>query len=75
MLPRFIKKCTYLILPVHMYRIYLMGQSAGAHIAACVLLDQAKKESEEKEIISWSVSQIKTYFGISGGYCIFRSSF
>ncbi|KMZ73052.1 Isoprenylcysteine alpha-carbonyl methylesterase ICME [Zostera marina] len=51
-------------------RIYLMGQSAGAHIAACVLLDQAKKESEEKEIISWSVSQIKTYFGISGGYNI-----
>lgn len=44
-----------------------MGQSAGAHVAACVLLDHAKKESEEKEIISWSVSQIKTYFGISGG--------
>ncbi|XP_043717404.1 probable isoprenylcysteine alpha-carbonyl methylesterase ICMEL1 isoform X2 [Telopea speciosissima] len=49
-------------------RIYLMGQSAGAHISACALLDQAIKESREKESVSWSVSQIKAYFGISGGY-------
>ncbi|XP_042507246.1 isoprenylcysteine alpha-carbonyl methylesterase ICME-like [Macadamia integrifolia] len=49
-------------------RIYLMGQSAGAHIAACALLDQAVKESGEKETVSWSVSQINAYFGISGGY-------
>ncbi|XP_042500083.1 probable isoprenylcysteine alpha-carbonyl methylesterase ICMEL2 [Macadamia integrifolia] len=49
-------------------RIYLMGQSAGAHIAACVLLDQAIKESGKEESVSWSVSQIKAYFGISGGY-------
>uniref|UniRef100_A0A7N1A031 protein-S-isoprenylcysteine alpha-carbonyl methylesterase n=1 Tax=Kalanchoe fedtschenkoi TaxID=63787 RepID=A0A7N1A031_KALFE len=49
-------------------RIYLMGQSAGAHIAACALLDQAVKESGEKESTSWSVSQIKAYFGLSGGY-------
>uniref|UniRef100_A0A7N0VLZ7 Alpha/beta hydrolase fold-3 domain-containing protein n=1 Tax=Kalanchoe fedtschenkoi TaxID=63787 RepID=A0A7N0VLZ7_KALFE len=45
-----------------------MGQSAGAHIAACALLDQAVKESGEKESTSWSVSQIKAYFGLSGGY-------
>ncbi|KAG2713895.1 hypothetical protein I3760_03G000200 [Carya illinoinensis] len=51
-------------------RIYLMGQSAGAHISACALLGQAINESEygKRESISWSVSQIKTYFGLSGGY-------
>ncbi|KAJ6402643.1 ISOPRENYLCYSTEINE ALPHA-CARBONYL METHYLESTERASE ICMEL2-RELATED [Salix viminalis] len=49
-------------------RIYLMGQSAGAHISACVLLDQAIREAKGEESISWSVSQIKTYFGLSGGY-------
>ncbi|KAK2987469.1 hypothetical protein RJ640_012128 [Escallonia rubra] len=48
-------------------RIYLMGQSAGAHISACTLLEQAIKECRG-ESISWSVSQIKAYFGISGGY-------
>ncbi|XP_008801970.1 probable isoprenylcysteine alpha-carbonyl methylesterase ICMEL2 isoform X2 [Phoenix dactylifera] len=48
-------------------RVYLMGQSAGAHIAACTLLDQAIKESAG-ESITWSVSQIKAYFGLSGGY-------
>ncbi|XP_021910281.1 probable isoprenylcysteine alpha-carbonyl methylesterase ICMEL1 [Carica papaya] len=49
-------------------RIYLMGQSAGAHIGACTLLEQAIKECGEGENVSWSVSQIKAYFGLSGGY-------
>ncbi|KAA0034515.1 hypothetical protein IC582_022950 [Cucumis melo] len=49
-------------------RIYLMGQSAGAHIAACTLLEHAMKEVRKVESISWSVSQIKAYFGLSGGY-------
>lgn len=49
-------------------RIYLVGQSAGAHIAACTLLDQAIKECGEGENTTWSVSQIKAYFGLSGGY-------
>ncbi|KAF5443502.1 hypothetical protein F2P56_036052 [Juglans regia] len=49
-------------------RIYLMGQSAGAHIGACTILDQAIKEAGEGESTSWSVSQIKAYFGLSGGY-------
>ncbi|KAK2997044.1 hypothetical protein RJ639_001423 [Escallonia herrerae] len=49
-------------------RIYLMGQSAGAHIAACALVEQAISESGEGESTSWSVSQIKAYFGLSGGY-------
>ncbi|CAI0552672.1 unnamed protein product [Linum tenue] len=49
-------------------RIYLMGQSAGAHIACCALVEQAIKEAVEGENVSWSVSQIKAYFGLSGGY-------
>ncbi|XP_073142914.1 probable isoprenylcysteine alpha-carbonyl methylesterase ICMEL1 isoform X2 [Henckelia pumila] len=48
-------------------RIYLMGQSAGAHIAACALLEQAIKEAGRGKT-SWSVSQINAYFGLSGGY-------
>ncbi|KAM7487576.1 hypothetical protein LguiB_025060 [Lonicera macranthoides] len=49
-------------------RIYLMGQSAGAHIAACALVEQAIKEAGEGESTSWSVTQLKAYFGLSGGY-------
>jgi prenylcysteine alpha-carboxyl methylesterase len=52
-------------------RIYLMGQSAGAHISSCALFEQAIKESRG-ESISWSVSQIKAYFGLSGGYNLFN---
>ncbi|KAJ0494975.1 putative peptidase S9, prolyl oligopeptidase, catalytic domain, carboxylesterase, type B [Helianthus annuus] len=48
-------------------RIYLMGQSAGAHIASCALLKHAIKESKG-ESVSWSASQINAYFGLSGGY-------
>ncbi|KAL7110495.1 hypothetical protein ACP275_05G029300 [Erythranthe tilingii] len=48
-------------------RIYVMGQSAGAHIAACALLDQAIKEAGGQKT-SWSVTRIKAYFGLSGGY-------
>ncbi|KAK8550078.1 hypothetical protein V6N13_055633 [Hibiscus sabdariffa] len=53
-------------------RIYLMGQSAGAHIAACTLINQAIKEAGEGDSTSWSVSQIKAYFGLSGGYNLFN---
>ncbi|KAH7841756.1 hypothetical protein Vadar_033951 [Vaccinium darrowii] len=49
-------------------RIYLMGQSAGAHVAACALLEQAIKEAGEGESTSWSLSQIRAYFGLSGAY-------
>jgi len=50
-------------------RIYLVGQSAGAHIAACALVDQAIKEAgTERTGLTWSVSQIKAFVGISGGY-------
>ncbi|KAK3137918.1 hypothetical protein QOZ80_5AG0362130 [Eleusine coracana subsp. coracana] len=50
-------------------QIFLMGQSAGAHIAACALVEQAQKESSGEQI-SWNVAQIKAYFGLSGGYNI-----
>ncbi|KAA8529229.1 hypothetical protein F0562_033972 [Nyssa sinensis] len=53
-------------------RIYLMGQSAGAHIAACALLEQAIKEAGGGGGTAWSVSQIKSYFGLSGGYNLFN---
>ncbi|XP_048546942.1 probable isoprenylcysteine alpha-carbonyl methylesterase ICMEL1 isoform X2 [Triticum urartu] len=48
-------------------RIYLVGQSAGAHIAACTLVNQAIRECGE-DTSTWSVAQLKAYFGISGGY-------
>ncbi|TKY50058.1 Isoprenylcysteine alpha-carbonyl methylesterase ICME [Spatholobus suberectus] len=49
-------------------RIYLMGQSAGAHISSCALLEQASRESGKGDSVSRSISQIKAYFGLSGGY-------
>lgn len=52
---------------LYLGRIYVMGQSAGAHIAACALLEQAIKESDEGQNCPWSLSQIKAYFGLSGG--------
>ncbi|KAK9091111.1 hypothetical protein Sjap_024288 [Stephania japonica] len=47
-------------------RIFLMGQSAGAHIAGCALVKQAVQEYRG-EPTSWSVTQLKAYFGLSGG--------
>eukprot|EP00250_Pteridium_aquilinum_P009648 c18825_g1_i1 orf=166-1443(+) len=62
-------------------RLYLVGQSAGAHLGACTLLNQAKKECEgnivytssqeramEEALLTWRASQFKAYIGISGGY-------
>ena len=49
-----------------------MGQSAGVHIAACALVDQAIKESDPTQSTTWSVSQIKSYFGLSGGYVFIK---
>ncbi|EXB72248.1 Isoprenylcysteine alpha-carbonyl methylesterase ICME [Morus notabilis] len=47
--------------------IYLMGQSAGAHIAACALLELATIEYEHGESASSKVARIKAYFALSGG--------
>lgn len=43
-----------------------MDQSADAHIGACVVVQQAVKESRG-DGISWSVSQMNAYFGLSWG--------
>ncbi|XP_021847122.2 isoprenylcysteine alpha-carbonyl methylesterase ICME isoform X2 [Spinacia oleracea] len=48
-------------------RVYLIGQSAGAHLSTCALLEQATRESQGESCF-WSVSQIKAYFSLSGGY-------
>ncbi|KAL9275019.1 putative isoprenylcysteine alpha-carbonyl methylesterase ICMEL1 [Drosera capensis] len=52
-------------------RVYLMGQSAGEHIAACALVEQAISESRG-ESVSCHASQLKAYFGLSGGYNLFN---
>ncbi|KAL3687781.1 hypothetical protein R1sor_014090 [Riccia sorocarpa] len=50
-------------------RIFLAGQSAGSHLAACALVNQAKKEIGQMEgSILWKCSTIKGFLGISGGY-------
>ncbi|KAL2499054.1 putative isoprenylcysteine alpha-carbonyl methylesterase ICMEL2 [Abeliophyllum distichum] len=51
--------------------IYIMGQSASAHISSYALLQQAINESKSNSI-SWSVSQIKAYFDLSGSMNIDR---
>eukprot|EP00249_Psilotum_nudum_P018916 c27019_g1_i1 orf=460-1956(+) len=54
-------------------RIYLAGQSAGAHIAACTLVEQAKKEvGIVKAELTWRLCQLKGFFGISGGYNLLK---
>ncbi|EFJ08258.1 hypothetical protein SELMODRAFT_170246 [Selaginella moellendorffii] len=54
-------------------RLYLAGQSAGAHIASCALVNQARKEAiHGKCNLLWSATQFKAFFGISGGYNLFK---
>lgn len=49
-------------------RIFLAGQSAGAHLATCALLKQAVKQvTEDPAKLSWRSSQINGYLAISGG--------
>ncbi|KAH8970699.1 hypothetical protein BDL97_02G102900 [Sphagnum fallax] len=49
-------------------QLFLVGQSAGAHLSACALVSQAKKESEgDGTVLPWKASQFKAYMGISGG--------
>ncbi|MCD7472618.1 putative isoprenylcysteine alpha-carbonyl methylesterase icmel1 [Datura stramonium] len=40
----------------------------GTYCYMCALLEQAIKEAGPERRASWSVSQIKAYFGLSGGY-------
>lgn len=49
-------------------RIYLAGQSAGAHLGACALLIQAMKQiTEGPAELAWKASQMKAYLALSGG--------
>jgi acetyl esterase/lipase len=55
-------------------RLFLVGQSAGAHLSACALVSQAKKESEgDGTVLPWKASQFKAYMGISGGWATMHS--
>ncbi|CAM6038254.1 unnamed protein product [Sphagnum compactum] len=50
-------------------KLFLVGQSAGAHLSTCALVWQAVKESEEDgPVLPWKPSQFKAFMGISGGY-------
>jgi prenylcysteine alpha-carboxyl methylesterase len=50
-------------------RVFLAGQSAGAHLAACALVKQAQKEgSEDLTKLSWRSCKLKAFLAISGGY-------
>jgi prenylcysteine alpha-carboxyl methylesterase len=51
-------------------QIHLVGQSAGAHLAAISLLDAAAKMSmtDTEALRPWSPSQLKSFIGISGVY-------
>lgn len=58
---------SFFFLGAYLDSIYLMGQSAGAHISACALLELATIEYEHGELTSSKVAKIKAYFGLSGG--------
>ncbi|TMW58799.1 hypothetical protein Poli38472_006944 [Pythium oligandrum] len=62
--------------------VTLVGQSAGAHIALCALLERVEKRkerlspesseinSEAVDLATWDVGQIRSVIGISGPYNI-----
>ncbi|CAK9200932.1 unnamed protein product [Sphagnum troendelagicum] len=50
-------------------RVFLAGQSAGSHLAACALVKQAQKEVlDGPSNLSWSSCQLRGFIAISGGY-------
>ena len=54
-------------------RIFLVGQSAGAHLSAVAMIQQAKMEKEadegkSSEFPSWRSSRLRGFVGISGPY-------
>eukprot|EP00246_Nothoceros_aenigmaticus_P012513 TRINITY_DN3924_c0_g1_i1.p1 TRINITY_DN3924_c0_g1~~TRINITY_DN3924_c0_g1_i1.p1 ORF type:complete len:238 (-),score=43.41 TRINITY_DN3924_c0_g1_i1:395-1108(-) len=50
-------------------RIFLAGQSAGAHLAAHTLVRQAKRQSRsDHAVLTWKSSDFNAFIGISGGY-------
>lgn len=51
-------------------RVYLVGQSAGAHLSTMAMLLQATCEANaaDPQDLSWRASGLRAYLGISGGY-------
>lgn len=51
-------------------RVFLVGQSAGAHLSAMALLLQAACEARGPGAarLSWRASGLRAYLGVSGGY-------
>jgi len=50
-------------------RVFLAGQSAGSHLAACAMVKQAQKEVlDGPSNLSWSSCQLQGFIAISGGY-------
>jgi prenylcysteine alpha-carboxyl methylesterase len=48
--------------------VFLAGQSAGSHLAACALVKQAQKEAlDGPSNLSWSSCQLQGFIAISGG--------
>jgi prenylcysteine alpha-carboxyl methylesterase len=59
-------------------RIFLVGQSAGAHLSAVAMIQQAKMEKEadegkSSEFPSWRSSRLRGFVGISGPYVYGRA--
>jgi hypothetical protein len=53
---------------VRQHRVFLAGQSAGSHLAACALVKQAQKEVlDGPSNLSWSSRQLRGFIAISGG--------
>lgn len=51
-------------------KIFLVSQSAGAHLSSCALLHQAKREIllSKNPNLDWKVSDLRCFIGVSGGY-------
>jgi hypothetical protein len=49
------------------HTVFLAGQSAGSHLAACALVKQAQKEVlDDPSNLSWSSCQLWGFIAISG---------
>ncbi len=48
-------------------RLFLVGQSAGAHLTSLALLQNLKARIENRPI-SWDCAQLRGYIGVSGVY-------
>jgi acetyl esterase/lipase len=54
-------------------RVFLVGQSAGAHLASYLLLQQVHLEAQGKDL-KWKASDLRGLIGISGPYNLVAAS-